>query len=77
MNKLQVTGCRLLVFVQRCLGSPELRLRKEQNMFKNRKKKIKKYVEKYKNKQKQTNKQMLLFFYGDTGSGSGKKLLKY
>ena len=46
-------------------------------MFKNRKKKIKKYVEKYKNKQKQTNKQMLLFFYGDTGLGSGKKLLKY
>ena len=62
------------MFVQRCLGSPELRLGKEQNVFKNRKK-IKKYVEKY--KKKQTNKQMLLFFYGDTGLGSGKKLLKY
>ena len=43
------------MFVQRCLGSPELRLGKEQNVFKNRKK-IKKYVEKYKkNKNKQTN----------------------
>ena len=43
------------MFVQRCLGSPELRLGKEQNVFKNRKK-IKKYVEKYKKKtNKQTN----------------------
>ena len=38
---------------------------------------MKKYVEKYKKTNKQTNKQMLLFFYGDTGLGSGKKLLKY
>ena len=30
------------MFAQRCLGSPELRLGKEQNMFKNREKK--KYI---------------------------------
>ena len=43
LSNEQVASYWILVFVQRCLGSPELRLGKEQNMFKNREKK-KKYI---------------------------------
>ena len=60
------------MFVQRCLGSPELRLGKEQNVFKNRKKIKKKYVEKYKkNKNKQTNK-CCYFFMETQDQGQAK-----